>query len=87
MSEPNLIHLKPTMTRYVWNSRVINVVQKETTVGGKKSADGTSELFTEDAGWYIIIEGMGNVSIHVGSAEPDFKKGDKIRFVIERDDL
>jgi hypothetical protein len=68
--------------RLVFRTKIDNIVKKETTVGGKKAADGTAELIVEDAGWHIII---GNLSIFVGDDEPGFAKGDKIRLIIEKE--
>jgi hypothetical protein len=66
--------------RYVMELKITDVIEKQLTVGGRKSADGTAELFTESGGWHIVI---GNLSIHVGNEQPPFKKGQAVRLILE----
>lgn len=82
MAEINNITLQNRVVaaRYIMRGEITGIVKKELTVGGRKSADGTAELFTEDAGWHIVI---GNLSFHVGDEEPPFKKGQNVRIIIE----
>ncbi len=81
MSSPTIIRSE---TRYVFRTIIHDVIHKEMTVGGKKSADGTAELFVEDAGWYIRL---GNLSIYMGHEEPALKSGQRVRLIIEADNV
>jgi len=68
-------------TRLKWETTITQVVEKELTVGGRKSADGKTELFTEKMGWYIYI---GSVSIFAGLDKPDFEPGDRIEVTLQK---
>lgn len=68
--------------RYVWHKvRVVDVVNRELIVGGKKSADGKAELFMEPAGWVIVLE--GGMSINVGHEQPTIKKGQRVTLTLQ----
>jgi hypothetical protein len=64
------------MTTLVWEATVTDVKQKEITVGGRKSVDGSAELFMEKIGWYIYF---GHVAVFAGGEKPDFDKGDRVK--------
>lgn len=67
--------------RYVWNTVIDDVVHRDVTVCGRKSTNGDAILTMEDAGWYIRL---GNLLIHVGSDQPPFGKGDKVKMSLEK---
>jgi hypothetical protein len=67
--------------KLMFHATVTDVREKSFTVGGKKDADGKAELFVESAGWWITIS--NHMSLFVGHQEPTYKKGDRIRLVIE----
>jgi hypothetical protein len=68
--------------RLLWTTVVTDVARKTLTVGGRMDAEGKSELLLEDAGWYIRL---GNMSLWAGDIEPPFKKGDRVRIIIEKE--
>ena len=69
-------------TRIKWETTIIRVEEKELTVGGRKSADGKTELFYEKVGWYITL--TSGVSIFAGLDKPDFEAGDRIEITLQK---
>ncbi len=67
--------------RYVWLDRVARVAERELTVGGRKSADGSAEMFVESAGWYVQV---GNFAFNVGGEAPLLTTGDVVKITLER---
>ena len=68
--------------RIIWRTYVTEVNERTVTVSGSKSADGTSMLKIESAGWYVRL---GNISLYVGEERPKFDKGDKVIITLEKE--
>ena len=68
--------------RLIWTTVITGVDERKLTVGGKRSADGTAELFTESGGWYIRL---GNISLYTGDVRPDFQQGDRVTITLEKE--
>lgn len=66
--------------KLVWYGTISDVREKSLTVSGKKAADGSAELTTESAGWWIYI---GHISLYAGDTKPEFEKGDHVRISLQ----
>lgn len=69
------------MTRYVFETNVINVEEKFCTVRGRM-VDGQKVVDTESMGWFIRL--TESSAICVGSEKPNIVAGDKVRFTLEK---
>jgi|SRR5215471_19948115 len=70
--------------KLAWTAIISDVCQKQLIVTGRVGSDGKAILEVEESGWYIRV---GNVSFNVGYEEPPFKKGDLVRFTIEKEEV
>src|SRR5215831_15894729 len=70
--------------KLVWTAIISDVYQKHLVVAGRIGSDGKAELEVVESGWYIQV---GSVSYSVGHEEPPFKKGDLVRFTVEKEEV
>lgn len=67
--------------RYVLMGQVIAVQERFEVMGGRKGADGQTEIMERSIGWFLQLS--AGASLYVGPDKPEIAKGDTIRMTIE----
>ena len=67
--------------RYVLMGQVIAVQEQFEVTGGRKGADGQTEITRRSIGWFLQLS--AGASLYVGPDKPDIAQGDTVRMTIE----